>query len=298
MDIKQLKYFVTIVEANSFSVAARQLYLSQPTLSKAMNLLSKELGLELFYVANKQIHCTEHGKFLYKKAKALINEYDVLNKSLHNMATLQTGSIRIGIPPIIDTCVFPQLIADFVQQFPEIKLNISQHGAQSIQHQVDNEDIDVGFTILPVLSDSFNVVPIIEDKNVLIVWEDHYLIDTSMIELSHLQNENFILMNDEYVLTSNIIAGCREAGFEPRILFKVSHWDFAIQLVKLKMGITILPRQILQRYQESGIVQIELRHSLSNWRVVMITKKKAYFSLATKTFVEYIARTSALVNKN
>lgn len=283
-----MKYFVTIVEANSFSAAAKQLYLSQPTLSKAMSLLSKDLGLDLFYFSGKHFHCTEYGRYLYSRAKALVDEYETLNRSLHNMATLQTGNIRIGIPPIIDTCVFPQLIAKFVQQFPEIKLNISQHGAQSIQHLVDNEEIDVGFTILPVFSNSFDIVPIVHDKNVLITSKNHHLANTPIVEYNHLKNENFILMNDEYVLTNNIIAGCREAGFEPRILLKVSHWDFAVQLVKLKMGVSILPRQILERYPEPDIVQIGLLHHSSSWQVVMITKKNIHFSLATKTFIEYI----------
>ena len=80
----------------------------------------------------------------------------------------------------------------------------------------------------------------------------------------------------------------REAGFEPRILFRASQWDFVVQMVNLNMGISVLPRRILKMYPEPRVAQIQIEHPSSAWDVVMITKKGRYQSFATQAFIQYI----------
>ena len=288
MDIKQLKYFVAIVDAQSFSEASKRLYVSQPTLSKSMKNLEEKLEVELFYLAGKKVQVTDYGKRLYAKAQQLIEQYEAVYNEIRDLTTLQAGVIRIGIPPIIGTCVFPGLIAGFLEKFPGVDLEIDQHGAKNIQERVQQGKLDIGFTIRPLMPDTFDEIPVVSDKNVLIVSRAHPLAGRKVVDYSELENEKFIFLGEEYMLTSNVVAGCREAGYEPRMLLRVTQWDFAVQLVKLNMGISFLPRRILNMYPEPGVAQIELNHSSGAWDVVMITKKGSYQSFATQAFLKYI----------
>lgn len=288
MDIKQLKYFIAIADAQSFSEASKRLYVSQPTLSKSMKNLEEKLGVELFYLSGKKVRVTDYGKRLYVKASILIEQYDVLYNDIRDMTTLQTGVIRIGIPPIIGTCVFPELIAGFLERYPGVELEIDQHGAKNIQEMVYQGKLDLGLTICPVMSDSFDVVDVVSDKNVLIVACNHPLAGHKTVCYQELKNEKFIFLGDEYMLTNNVLSGCREAGFEPHTLLRVTQWDFAVQLVKLNMGICVLPSRILNMYPEPGVMQIQLDHSSGSWDVVMITQRDSYQSFATQAFIRYV----------
>ena len=288
MDIKQLKYFMAIVDMQNFSEASRRLYVSQPTLSKSMKNLEEKLGVQLFCMSGKKVQVTDYGRLLYAKAQLLIEQYDALYNEIRNLTTLQTGVIQIGIPPIIGTCVFSGLSAGFMERFPGVELEIDQHGAKHVQEMVHQGDLDVGFTIRPVLANAFDVIPIVSDKNVLIASLSHPLAEKKTVRYEELMNERFIFLGDEYMLTSNVMAGCREAGFEPRILFRASQWDFVVQMVNLNMGISVLPRRILKMYPEPRVAQIQIEHPSSAWDVVMITKKGRYQSFATQAFIQYI----------
>lgn len=290
MDIKQLKYFVGVAEAGSFSAAAKVLFVSQPALSKSMKSLEEKLGVQLFHLSGKRMQVTEYGEQLYAISKSLIEQHESIYQTIHCITGLQKGKVRVGIPPIIGTCVFPQLIAGFMEQYPGIEIDIDQHGASHVQHMLDKEQLDVAFTILPIISEAFEVYPIVQDKNVLLVSPQNPLAQHKCLGYSDLRNEKFVLLDQETMLYNNILAGCREANYVPRIVVKASQWDFVIQLVKLGMGISILPRPILNMYPDPDIALVDIAHPSAIWNVAMLTRKGSYQSLAVKTFVEYICQ--------
>lgn len=299
MDIKQLKYFVEIVKAGGYSEAAKKLYVSQPNLSKSIKNLEQELNLKLFYLEGNRARLTESGENLFNMSLSLIEQYDEVYNVMRNMTHRITGTVKIGIPPIIGTCVIPKLLAGFKQNYPDVHVQVNQKAANTVQRMVDEKKLDIGFTIMPVISDAFQIIPLVRDKNMLIVHKDHALAKYKIVNYEMLKNENFVLLDDEYTLYGNILAGCRESGFEPRILLKASQWDFIVQLVKINMGISIIPRKILEMYPMSDIVEIEIDHRSSAWDVVMIAKHNIYRSAATKQMISFIEEYSKqLINSN
>ncbi|HYE83165.1 MAG TPA: LysR family transcriptional regulator [Clostridia bacterium] len=288
MDIKQLRYFVEIVKVGGYSEAAKKLYVSQPNLSKSIKNLEQELGQKLFYMEGNRARLTESGENLFRMSQSLIEQYDEVYNVMRNMTHLITGTVKVGIPPIIGTCVIPKLLAGFKQKYPDIHVQVNQKAADTVQRLVDEKKLDIGFTIMPVISDAFQIIPLVKDKNMLIVHKDHPMARYKKVNYEMLKNETFILLDDEYTLYGNIVAGCRESGFEPRILLKASQWDFVVQLVKINMGISIIPRRILEMYPMSDIVEIDIDHRSSAWDVAMITKQNTYKSAATKQMISFI----------
>ena len=288
MDIKQLKYFITIVEEGGFNAAAKKLFVAQPSLSKSIKNLEKELGCRLFRMEKKHIQLTSSGTNLYEKGKVMVESFDDFYHQIRNESPILSGCISIGIPPIIGTCALPELLNAFHQAYPCVRMSICQNPADTIQQKVANDTLDIGFVILPVMPNVFDITTVVEDKNVVVVRSDHPLSAHQKVSYSQLSDEHFILLDNQYILFANIVAACREQGFEPDIVVEASTWDFIIELIKNGIGISILPKRILDKYPNPNICQIELDHPSSCWDVVMIVKKSVQPSILVRKFVSFV----------
>lgn len=288
MDIKQLSYFVQIAADESFSAAARKLFVSQPALSKAMKSLEQELSIKLFYSADRKTKLTEAGERFYKKAQKLLEDYrDLIETAAENIGG-ERGHITLGLPPIVGSCLLTNLVARFYSQYPQIEFTLVEKGVNALQEDVMAGAIDMACVILPLYSNQFDEQPLTSDKNVLLVSESHPLADCTSVDFSELANETFVLFNEEFTLYRQILTACRESGFEPNIAVTSSQWDFLTELVRENQGISILPRPILQKYGTQGLKLININHRCSDWNVSLISKKGHYMTSACRKFMDYL----------
>ncbi len=295
MDIKQLRYFVTVVKMRSFSAAGKSLFISQSTLSKSMQNLEEELGVPLIYFNAKKLHTTSYGTELYNLAQNLLSQYEAISNSLHGMAALEKGSLRIGIPPIIGTCVFPRLITGFIQKYPGIDLIITQDKAKVIQQMVASNRLDFGFTMLPVTNE-FLSIPLIRERDVCVVHKSNPLAEKELIHFSDLKNEKLILLDEKFRMYTNVLTYCRRENFEPHIIMQLQEWDLILQLVKYNVGSTILPKPIVELYPDEDLVSVPLNVETADFSIAMISPKNQYETNVMRVFKEHIQAAAALQN--
>ncbi|MCM3764185.1 LysR family transcriptional regulator [Neobacillus niacini] len=288
MEIRQLTYFTEVAKEKSFTIAARNLHISQPALSKMVKNLEDELGVQLFDRSEKFLHLTDAGEQLYERAQKLLFEFESLSESIRDTEQLKKGHIKVGIPPVIGTSYFPKLIAGFRQLYPGVILSILEEGAMNISDRVEDGSIDAGVIILPVDETKFDFIPIFSDENKLIVHRSHPLASKEVIDYEDLKDESFVLLNETFKLHHHIIASCRQSGFEPNITIKSSQWDFIAELVAMNQGISILPRPILDKFNSGMILQIPINHPSVRWDIAIILKKGRYTSYALRRFIEYV----------
>ena len=292
MDIKKLEYFVRIVECGGYSCASKVLFVSQPTLSKAVKSLENRLGVQLFTTFGRRVQPTEHGQHLYERAKELIAQHESIIESIRHSSNFQSGNVRLGVPPIIGPCIAASFVSDFLAEYPRVSLQVRQRGASYAQRMTDGGELDVSFVIMPVSYSSLEAIPIKKDRNVVIVSDKHKYAkeNKQTVVYDDLRDEQFILLDEEYTLFSNILAGCREAEFDPNIALRLAHWDFVVELVKRDMGISIVPRSILEHYSPSGISTIDLKHPSGEWNVAMVFRKGNSKSFAVSAFISHVLR--------
>jgi DNA-binding transcriptional LysR family regulator len=288
MEIRQLTYFTEVAKERSFTIAARNLHISQPALSKMVKNLEEELGVLLFDRSEKYLFLTDAGEQLYEHAQKLLSDFESLSESIRDTEQLKKGHIKVGIPPVIGTSYFPKLIAGFRQLYPGVTLSILEEGAMNISNQVKDGSIDAGVIILPVDENKFDYIPIVADENILIVHRSHRLASRDYVHYEDLRDENFVLLNETFKLHHHIIASCRQSGFEPNVTLKSSQWDFVAELVSMNQGISILPRPILDKFNSGMILQIPINHPSVKWEIAIILKKGRYTSFALRRFIEYV----------
>ncbi|WP_257985381.1 LysR family transcriptional regulator [Bacillus sp. V5-8f] len=258
MELRQLKYFLEAVKQNNITRASEQLHISQPALSKMIKSLEEEVGMPLLLRSNKTVEMTDAGQIVYEYAQRILAQVDEMNTTLNDMTSLMRGQINIGLPPIIGSLFFPKVMSEFHRQYPNVKINITEYGAARVVNSVEQGEFELGVAVLPVDEDQFDIYPIVKEELKLLVPQQHPLSARKEVHIKELQEEDFIFYSEEFALYDIVRKKCIEEGFEPKILFKSSQWDFMTEMVAANLGITLLPESICSRAENKQVSIMKL----------------------------------------
>ena len=174
MDIRNLKYFVSVVENKQFTRAAKELHISQPSLSNAIKLLEKEIEVKLFERSTKGLVLSEPGQILYKHAVEILNLFDYIKKEMSDAKNIGAGIINIGMIESYRYLIAP-LIYQFKKIYPSIRIKIREMGPEEIENALKNYDIHIGITSTLKEDNDCTYIPLFKEKYVLITPADHRL---------------------------------------------------------------------------------------------------------------------------
>lgn len=286
MDIKHLQYFIEVTNFNSFSRAADHLFITQPTISKMIKNLEEELGVALFDRSRKQVTLTDAGRVILEQAKLIDRAFTNLEMELDNLLGLKKGHIRIGLPPIFDAHNFLQIMGMFHEKYPGITFQIVEDGSKKIEEDVSKNLLDVGVIVLPTNDDLFDHFPFLEEDLKLILPTSHPLADREEVHLTELENESFILLNRDFVLTDLIISACNSVGFHPATISECSQRSFIEEMVASKLGISLLPESICHHLHHN-VKSIKVVHPSISWKLAIIWGKNQYLSYAANEWLQF-----------
>jgi len=222
-------------------------------------------------------------------AQNMLRQQDAIHEMMHGDFSVEKGIIRIGLSYTMGPCLFPPLASGFLEKYPDIEFVVEQRvGLKEIQDMVNKHQLDVGFVLLPVLANVFDVVPIHKSSRVIITSKRHPLAQRESLRFSDLRDERFIMLGPLYRGYHEFLAGCRAADFEPRIVMQLAHWDLIFQLVKLNMGITCLARILIETFPSDELASIPVLDPIPSWDAVMITAKNRYDSIPLRLFKEHV----------
>ncbi|MFC0558435.1 LysR family transcriptional regulator [Halalkalibacter alkalisediminis] len=288
MELKDLRYFIEVVHYGSFTKAAANIYISQPTLSKSLKKLESELKVELFERSTRKLKLTDAGEIVYKQGVKILGATNELNSLLDDLMNLPTGEIKIGIPPLIGTLFFPTIAKNFGKTYPEVTLELVELGAKRIEHLVEGGQVDVGIIVLPTDTSKFDILPFIKEEFMLYTHTTHTLAKMETVNIQQLEEENFILFNREFALHELVIEQCQKAGFQPKIAYESSQWDLIAELVRSQLGITMLPKSIYTKMDQKTIQMTSLE-APPLWELGIITRKDRYQSFAVRTLLSFLS---------
>ncbi|MDQ0229978.1 LysR family transcriptional regulator [Metabacillus malikii] len=286
MDLRQLAYFLEVAKFKSLTKAAESLHISQPALSKMLKSLEDELDMKLILRTNKTSDLTDGGRIVMQYAQKIFSQIEEMETTLNDLKSLKRGSIRIGLPPIIGSLYFPSVMAEFHKKYPNISITITEYGAAKVVKSVEEGEFELGVAVLPVNEEDFHIYPIVEDEMKLLIHHEHPLASQSSVQLKDLRNEEFIFYHEDFALHDIMWKKFIEVGFEPKILFKSSQWDFMVEMVGANLGVTILPESICNRVENKYVKVLSIKPVIP-WNLAVISRKNKYLSYAARTFIDF-----------
>ena len=142
MKIVQLQYFCAVTRLHSITKAAAELYVTQPAISSAIKELEKEFSINLFNRTKNHLTLTKEGELFYQKAVVLLEQYNNTLEQLYDLGQCK-ATVKIGIPPLLSTIFFPQLITDFKELYPDISFELFEYGSIRAANMVQEGKLDL-----------------------------------------------------------------------------------------------------------------------------------------------------------
>ncbi|QGQ97497.1 LysR family transcriptional regulator [Paenibacillus psychroresistens] len=288
MDIRQLTAFLEIANQNNFSKASQILHISQPSLSKMIKGLEDELGIVLFDRSTRRIQLTEEGRIVREHAQIISNDFQNLTNAVSDMTKLKKGKLTLGLPPVIGSSFFPNVLASFHKQYPEIEISLIEEGGKRVEQSIMEGLIDLGIVVLPVNEQQFELIPLIQRNLCLVLPVQHPMSRKRKVYLKDLKNDPFILFRQEFNLYDRVRSACITEGFEPHITYESTQWDFICEMVAANQGISFLPETVCGNLDHKRLRVIKDIQPSIPWDLAVIWKKDQYVSHAAKAWIEFV----------
>ena len=274
MELRHLRYFVTVAEELHFGRAAVRLFISQPPLSQQIQQLEREIGVPLLFRTSRRVQLTPAGEIFLRDSRRLLADAAQAVQSARRAARGETGWLGIGFAASATYNLLPAVLHDFRASFPSIELSLVELNAAEQAAALHDRSIHVGFARPPVLDPAFFVDSVLREPYVAALPQAHSLAAKSKVSLPELAPEPFISFPE---LPSPSYAGavreaCESAGFTPLVVQEVREMQTAISLVVAGLGIALLPASAANLHR-AGLVLLPLEEPAPQTELAVLVRR-------------------------
>lgn len=174
VDLRQIRYFVTVAETGSISAAAARLGLSQPSLSETLARLEDTLAVQLLIRGNRGIQLTDAGRLFVDRGQAIIENVDQALAEVAQLGGEAKGSVVIGFPPSIALLLSVPLAETVRQELPEVKLRIAESMSGYVLNWIEEEHIDLGVIYQGLNCGHLDIKPLLKEELFLVTAPDNW----------------------------------------------------------------------------------------------------------------------------
>jgi LysR family transcriptional regulator, low CO2-responsive transcriptional regulator len=304
MEIRQLRAFLAIAEAKTFTAGARRVNVTQAAISMQIRQIEEELGLPLFTRTPRRVILTEAGEFLLDRARRIIREHDTAVAEIAELGGVEHGRLRIGSASAeFATVQLPRILIALKQVFPNSELGISAGTSSALVDKLLHGEIDIAFVSLPVENTGIMTELLFSDQIVAIGHPNHPLAGKRAISAEALAAETLIL-GERGGNTRRLIDNMFDsANVRPNIVMELSRQEAINQMVEANLGIgTAGAKTIAGEIREGRLVSWKIDGHEIKWELGLARLKGGYFSPIAKEFVKlckenYVEREKALKAK-
>jgi DNA-binding transcriptional LysR family regulator len=260
MDLRTLRYFTTLAELLSFSAAAEQLGLSQPAVSRQIQLMEAELNLKLFDRVGRKVFLTSAGRDLLDHSYEIQRGLDSFLSRAADLASGKQGVLRIGATPQTLESLISVILPRFQRKHPEVQISLVEDGSTNLTQAVERGDIDLAVGALDRERDlrSRALFPLVV---LAAVPEDHPLSKRASVEIRELENEPIMLLRKDFMTRKLFDGACQVAHMQPRVLIESASPHCLLTLVQSGLGVAIIPSTV--RLPKGHVPTIPLTHHQS-----------------------------------
>ena len=296
LDLRELKYVLTIVEEKSFSKAAKKLYIAQPSLSQFILRLEKSLGAPLFDRSKKPLSLTEEGEMYVDYATRILGMSDEMRRSFKDRSTIGKGRISLGVPLFRGVYLLPLLLPFFRKNHPNIEITLMEGDTNYLERMLLDGAIDICVMSLPIRARGIRYETVFDERILLAVPSGREESIKArryknamfpVADIASLQNEDFILTNSGSRLRSIVESICLDRGINPRVVLETESLDTAQSLVGMGHEFTFVPEMYIRTAGDRPCpAYFSLQSPDCVWPMVVACKEGGHMSRLAKALFE------------
>jgi LysR family hydrogen peroxide-inducible transcriptional activator len=243
MTITQLKYVLAVAEHKNFTLAAEKCFVTQPTLSMQIQKIEEELGVQIFDRTKKPIQLTEIGLKIVNQSKNIVNEADRIQDIVDQQKGFIGGEFRLAIIPTVMPTLLPMFLNNFIKRYPKVKLIIEELNTAEIITKLKNGHLDAAIAVTPLEDEKIKEVVLYYEPFVAYIPENHHSFHKKEIEVSDLNVNEILLLQDGHCFRDGILNLCKNLNQEEKNTFQIQSGSFEtlIKLADEGLGTTLLP---------------------------------------------------------
>jgi len=285
MHLRTLRTLVEVVRQGGFSAAAKAVFATQPTVSKAIQQMEDELGVTLFDRAGHRPVLTAAGEIVYRRALAMLNERDDMLREIDDLRGLRRGQLRLGLPPLGSAELFAPLFTAYRQRYPGVEIRLIEHGAKRLEDILLAGGVEMIATLLP-LADDFEFEPIRREPLMALLPAQHPLAGRARVSIADLRDTPFILFEEGFALNAMLATACQRAGFTPVEAGRSGQITFIVALVASGLGCAFMPRLIAEQRPHPDVRLVPLDEAETHWHVALAWRRGGYLSDAARAWLK------------
>lgn len=239
--LRQLEYFVALVDARSFRRAAEATHVSQPGLSAQIRSLEATLGVALFERDRRHVFVTSAGAALVERARAVLAQVRGLVEEALGARKPLAGPLALGVIPTIAPYVLPNALKRVRRRHPELRLRLREAPTAELVAQLHRGDLDLALLALEAPLDGLVARALFEDPFVVALPTSHRLASRKRLAESDLAGESVLLLEDAHCLRAQALAVCHSAGALEIGDFRATSLATLVEMVAGGAGVTVLP---------------------------------------------------------
>ena len=285
MKMIQLEYFCATCRYHSITQAAQKLYVTQPAISNAIKELEKEYSINLFIRSKNHMSLTKEGEIFYQKANHLLTQFRQTTSELYDLGK-QKPSLRIGIPPLLSTIFFPDLLLFFRREYPDIPVILSEYGSMRAADLVQEEVLDLALVNMHFYDiDKMNSFRLQTEHLVFCVSRTHHLAKEKEISIEMLKDEPIIMYNTDSVQNTTLNSRFENAGITPNIIMHASQLYTIEQFLQNGNCGAVLYSSLVKNM--NGVKGIPITPVIQQ-EVGIVWKKGKYMNGSVEKWIDFI----------
>ena len=256
--IKQIRYICAVAEYKHFSKAAEACFVTQSTLSAAIQDLESQLGVVIFERSKKSVLITPSGEKLLHQARKILGEIeDFVSLAKMNQDDL-SGDIRLGVIPTIGPFMLPGLLKELREKYPKLGLYLKEDLSAKLYRHLQQGELDLIILAFPYALPEMDTVSLFKDEFLLCLPAGHHLEKSKYIKQRHLQGQSLLLLEEGHCLRDHALDACKLEKADTNLVYQGTSLHTLVHMVANGLGVTLLP-QIAVAADVLGETKLQLR---------------------------------------
>ena len=277
MTIRHLKIFKTVADLGGMSKAAKELHITQPSISQAIAELEKYYGVKLFERLSQKIYLTKEGELMLSFSRHILDSFEQMEAAMNQ--AVEKSSLRIGCSVSVGTCLIEEILDEAKERIPQCQISVIVTNSSEIEQLILANEVDVGIVEGILKNKDLVITPVCEDELVLVCNMNHPLAKETMVTLDMLQGQDYASRESGSAERNQYEKLFEDAGLQLNRVFCSTNTEAIKNAVIHGRGIAVFSRRMVKQEVERGnMVVIPVRDITVKRNIDFVMHKNKYMS--------------------